>query len=67
MRNIAAFNFSQIAFSKHRSAASPTRKIATALVWTCDTNVPGKNSQKTVQHRLVEGLEAVPELDGEIT
>ena len=28
-------------------AASPTRKIATALIWTCDTNVPGKNSQKT--------------------
>ena len=29
------------------NAASPTRQIATALVWTCDTNVPGKNSQKT--------------------
>ena len=27
--------------------ASPTRKIVTVLIWTCDTNVPGKNSQKT--------------------
>ena len=32
---------------KHRIAASMIRKIATALVWTCDTNVQGKNSQKT--------------------
>ena len=32
---------------KHRIAASPTRKIATASVSTCDTNVPGKNSKKT--------------------
>ena len=37
----------KIKSAEHRIAASPTRKIAIALVWTCDTNVPGKNSQKT--------------------
>ena len=33
---------------KHRIPASLTRKIATALVWTCDMNAPRKNSKKTV-------------------
>ena len=32
--------------AEHRIAAFPTRKIAAALVWTCDTNIPRKNSRK---------------------
>ena len=55
--------------SQHWIAASTTGKIAIALVWTCDMNVPCKNSQKTALFNtdLVKGLEAVPELNGEIT
>ena len=31
---------------QHEIAASLTRKIATVLVQTCDTNIPGKNNKK---------------------
>ena len=44
---LSIFRSVYVPILKHPIAASPTRKIATALVWTCDTNVPGKNSQKT--------------------
>ena len=41
-------------------------KITTVLMWTCDTNVPGKNSQKTAV-LLIKRLAVVPQLYINIT